>query len=152
MREQSNELEFVEVGGKKCFKSFRVEPAICKLLATSQTHHFSRRLFSYTCQLTLSPPFASTRRKYIIDKNPEAIILCRITPRNVCIYTSVEDTKWMGICEERDWNQINRSKCFFFISSCCCFFPANCDWKMSERMDGWRICDGVLTANIWRSL
>lgn len=99
---------------KKCFKSLRVEPAICKLLATSQTHHFSRRLFSYTCQLTLSPPFASARCKYIIDKNPEAIILCRITPRNVCIYTSVEDTKWMGICEERDWNQINRSKCFFF--------------------------------------
>lgn len=113
---------------------------ICKLFCTSQTHHFSSRLFSYTCHQFFSLSLflirgaytlhQSIAKIYIIDQT-RAIALCRITGRNVCIYTSEKDFKWMGICERLESNKSIEMFLYRFLSSSA-FRLSFHDWNSKE--------------------
>lgn len=94
----------------------------CKLFLTSQTHHFSRRLFSYTCRFRSLHRFRSLQKYILLIKTGGVISTMSHYPRNVCIYTSEEDSKWMGICERLESNK--SIEMFLFLFS----FLAWCMW------------------------
>lgn len=118
---------------EKWMNCFFKSNAKIQLFVSFSSHHkhiiFQGDYF-LTLAVFLRSLFCFSAELYVLLIKSRGVILCRITPRNVCIYTSEEDSKWMGICERLESNKSIEMFLFLFSS------PGECDWKSV----GWSKC------------
>ena len=96
--------------------SFKSPRSFRKAFCTSQTHHFSTRLLSYTCHFTA---YFRKIKKILLIKIPSNDAVLGLFQAKFCIYTSEaerEEKNSNGWEFAKDWNQINRLKCSYFAA------------------------------------
>ena len=121
--------------------SFKSPRSFRKAFCTSQTHHFSTRLLSYTCHFTA---YFRKIKKILLIKIPSNDVVLGLLQAKFCIYTSKAEReekklKWMRICQ-----RLKSNKSIEMFLFCCSFSSIQTKRKLFDGLNVYSLYREVL--------